>query len=437
MKLPGILLVSGAAALTSAACSRDEIINVDSDKAPGTSQPTIEALLNTSAIETWTDTVFSGFSGPANATFTLVQEGPDLFSHGLYRWTTIVDSVFSVDTFTAVIRYDSARVTVPLDSARTVPASDSTTVQLRAVLEDWDLGSANWNFAIDTVGEQVAWTVPGGTLGGVIAEQKFGEGATEVIFQLGALTDSLLRAWADTSQPNLGLAVTLADSGVFYGLLPRLDYQAVGEAEPDTFVEIGASVSQRTFIFDPPMTLPPPEVLQLGGIVGFRIYTELILPDSLLVTGGLGTISLGGAQINRAELELRSLAPPPAPFGAQNAFGALANRIGGDFKVLGPKTPLSEIIPLSDVIIDPDSLSAGSIVRFNLTERLQQLADSLDRFGTTISPTLRIAVRPFPAAAGFGFWQFGSAAGDTAFAPIVRIIFTPSIDFGLPNDRTR
>ena len=70
-------------------------------------------------------------------------------------------------------------------------------------------------------------------------------------------------------------------------------------------------------------------------------------------------------------------------------------------------------------------------------ERLQQLADSLDRFGTTISPTLRIAVRPFPAAAEFGFWQFGSAAGDTAFAPIVRIIFTPSIDFGLPNDRTR
>ncbi len=170
----------------------------------------------------------------------------------------------------------------------------------------------------------------------------------------------------------------------------------------------------------------------MGGVAGWRIYTELLVPDSIEISGGGGTVAIGGAQINRAELVLRSLSAPAPPFAAEQPFVVAANRIADDFKLLGEKTPIGEIIQGSDITIDPDSLAEGDELIINLTERLQEVADSLDRFGVTVLPRIRIGVRAIPEASTFGYWEFGSASGDTAFAPIIRIIFTPETDFGLP-----
>ncbi len=425
-------LIFAAIAFALAACKRDEIVSVDPEKAPRETAQTIEVLLNTSLLANWTDTVFSGFSGPSRATSILVQEGPDLFSHGLFRFDNILDSVFIPDTFSVILRYDSAKVVIPVDTSGSILGSDGTTVQLRLVDENWDDRTADWVFAIDSLGEQVEWTVPGGTLGDVLEEFLVTEEIDSVVIELGERSDSLLRAWNDTTRVNPGLALVVTDTGRFSVFLPTLTYQVIPELEPDTAIQIATFATERTYVFDPEAGDAPPGVLRVGGVDSYRIYTELILPDSFVITGGAGTVSIAGAQISRAELVLRSLRPPDPPFRAEKPFVVIGHRIADDFGVLGPKTPLAGIVDDSEATIDPDSLEEGSLVLINLSERLQQLADSLDRFDVLRPPPIRISIRAVPEGVTFGFWEFGSASGDPDLDPIVRIIFTPPTDFGVP-----
>ncbi len=416
----------------SVACTREEIVSVEPGNAPGETAPTVEALLNTAVIPDWTDTVFSGFSGPSNAGFIAVQESPDLVSHGLFRIGIVRDTVFVADTFSAVIAYDSARIIATVDANRSDFTDADITVQLRTVEQDWHNGTATWQLAVDTVGAQVPWTTPGGSFGSVLDEVVVTAADDSVVFELGAATDSLLSIWADTSQANLGLAFVVADSGLFVTFIPLLVYGTVPELFPDTTVVTASSATERTFVFDPPAPPVPTGVLRLGGVNGFRIYGQLVLGDSILVTGGTGVVAIGGAQINAAQLIIRSLNAPAPPFGAEAPFSSVTFRLAINFDVLGPKTPVAELVEGSDIIIDPDSLVLGSELRIDFTSRLQELADSLDRFGTEIEPQIRFGIRAIPEGSTFGYWEFGSAEGDSALAPILRIILTGATAFGLP-----
>ena len=420
-------------ALLFAACTRDEIVNVEPGNAPGESAETVESLISTSGLSDWIDTVFFGFSDADGASFTISAAGAALASRALIRFGSVPSDVFVRDTFSDIVSYDSTKLILPLDTARSMPASGGTTLRLVSVSEEWDAGSADWQFAIDSLGVAVPWSVPGGAFGDVLAEAVADTGDLEIVFDLAAISDSLLQAWADTTRQNNGVAVVAVDSGRITATLPRITFLAVPEADPDSMIALEQSPSERTFIFDPPAPLPPAGALRLGGIDGWRIYTQLLIPDSIEVSGGGGRLSIAGAQVQRAELILHALAPPPAPFTAEAPFGGGANRLADDFTVLGAKTPLAEPIIGSNFTLDPDSLEVGSTVRIDLTGRLQQVADSLDRFGMTIQPKIRIGVRALPEAGTFGYWEFGSSEGDPALAPVIRIVFTPDTEFGLPD----
>jgi hypothetical protein len=424
-------VLAAALVLAVGACGRDEIISVDSEAAPGQTSRTREALLTPDRLDVWVDMLYSGFARPSSATYVQIEEGtPNLISRALFRFGIVQDSVFLTDTVSGALRFDSVRVVAGMDTLRTVLSSTGTTLRLIAVGQQWDARSANWDFAVDTSGSQIAWSAgPGGTFGEVLAEATLTELADSVIFDLGARGDSLVRSWADTTQENTGLALAVSDSGRAILTAPRVQYRLVPEVEPDTSILLRAFANARTFIFDRSVLPNPQGVLRVGGVDGWRVFAELIVPDSVPVEGSTTRFRFRGATINKAELIFVSLEPPVAPFAAEADFTATVFDLADDFRVYGAKTPVGNAVLGSEFTFRVDSLAEGSVLRFNITRRIQTWA----RIASDSTPgPIRLMIRSLIEGGTFGFWEFGAVDGDVQFAPVLRIVFTPPIEFTVP-----
>ena len=411
------------------ACSRDEIVSIDPDEAPGNSPPTMEVVFGPADLTSWIDSVFSGFSGAFQAPFTRVETSSGLMSRGLVRFTNIADTVFVVDTLSGVLSYDSARVVYSVDSTLSALPEGGAAVQLLAVAEDWDNGSTNWELAVDSPGVTIPWSTPGGALGQLLDEVELTEITDSIVFQLGEATDSILRAWLDTTSVNTGFIVVLPDSGRLYLQLPVLRYFVVPEVAPDTSIQLSSGASQDTYIFDPSAGPPSAGVSRMGGVEGWRIYTEMLLPDSVMVEGFTDPQPLLGSTINLSELLLISLPPPDPPFAAERAYAAVSVRLADDYLIFGDKTPVGNLVGGSDFTVDPDSLAAGSVLGVDLTALIRDWARTPP---DSTPPAVRFALRSLPEASTFGFWEFGAADGDPAFEPVLRIVFTPPTRFAVP-----
>jgi hypothetical protein len=413
-------------------------VNVDPDAAPGRSSPTYEALLDASTLNAWIDTVYPGFASAATAGYIQIEDGtPDVTSRGLFRFDVIQDSVFVPGGSTGIVGFDSARVVFALDSARTVLAGGGTTAQLVSVEQEWDI-SANWELAVDSPGVSIPWTAgPGGSLGVVMSEVLVSEIVTDtttefpdsIVFELGEASDSLLSLWNDTTQVNTGLAIVVADSGRLVAFRPKVVYVVYPEVQPDTTVTLQEFATAGTFIFDQTAVTNVEGILRVGGVDGWRSFIELDVPDSVPVVGSTELAPLRGSSVNKAELVLTSFDPPTPPFGAETDFLTAVSELADDFGIYGPKTPIAGPVVGSEGIVKPDFLEADSIVSIDLTLLFQAWAkipvDSL-------VPPVRIQYRAAPDGQTFGFWEFGAIDGDPAYAPFLRIVFTPPVGFTIP-----
>jgi hypothetical protein len=97
--------------------------------------------------------------------------------------------------------------------------------------------------------------------------------------------------------------------------------------------------------------------------------------------------------------------------------------------VYGAKTPVGNVVPGSELLFRVDSLEEGSLLRLDVTRRLQMWANVPN--DSTPGP-LRLMIRSLIEGGTFGFWEFGSVDGDEQFAPLLRIVFTPPIEFTVP-----
>ncbi len=295
--------------------------------------------------------------------------------------------------------------------------------------QEWDARSATWELAVDSGGTRVPWVSgPGGALGQSLAEAVVDEESDSVVFDLGALSDSILGGWVDDAQVNTGLALVVGDSGRLALSAPRLSYLIVPEIRPDTGITI-SSVAARTYIFDRASAPVAAGVLRVGGVDGWRTFAELILPDSATAAASGERFRLRGAAVSKAELVLVSRAPPAEPFRAEQPFFGVVFRLVDDFRVFGPKTPVGDAIAASVTQVQPDSLSAGSSLRMDITRRIQDWAVIP---ADSTPPPVRLVIRAANEGANFGYWEFGAADGDPAFTPQLRIVFTPATEFSLP-----
>jgi hypothetical protein len=208
--------------------------------------------------------------------------------------------------------------------------------------------------------------------------------------------------------------VVVADSGHTRLFGARLDYNMIPVDNPDTAVAASSFATTETFIFDPTGTENIEGILRVGGVEAWRTYTQFVIPDSVPVLGSTELYPLRGSTINKAELLLISVGQRPAPFQAEGPFQTSTYALADDFLVFGPKTPVGNFVLAGDVIVFPDSIAMGDTAS----------PDSI--------PLLRFLIRPSNAASTFGFWEFGAIDGDPAFAPSLRIVFTPPVGFRLP-----
>jgi hypothetical protein len=427
------------AALVLTACERDEIVNVDPEAAPGPSSPTLETLLDTSVLSDWADTAFGGFTGAGVTSYIQVVGGaPVGTTRGLAQYNNVEVEVRIPGFISEVETYDSARVVIGVDSTQTfLPAAEMMILRLVEVQQEWDV-SATWEFAVDTPGVAVPWAGgPGGSLGPtILAEDTLAlvvvdtttEMPDSLVFWLGEASDSLLKLWADSLEVNTGLAVVVADSGNTRLFGARLAYNMIPVDNPDTAVAASSFATAETFIFDPTGTENIEGILRVGGVEGWRTYTQFVIPDSVPVLGSTELYPLRGSTINKAELLLVSVGQRPSPFKAEDAFQTSTYALADDFLVFGPKTPLGNFVRAGDVIVFPDSIAVGDTVRVELTLLVEDWSEaSLDSI-----PLLRFLIRPTSAAATFGFWEFGAIDGDPAFAPSLRVVFTTPVGFRLP-----
>jgi hypothetical protein len=420
-------------------------LSVDPEEAPGRSAPTVESLLGPADLDGWIDTVFSGFSSASGSPFMLVNDGsPDLVSRALFRFNApILDSIFVIDTLSAALRYDSLRVVVAVVQDRSQLASGGTTLQLRAVGDEWDPSSATWDFAVDSPGVATAWSAgPGGSLGVVLSEISVSVDTLDLepdslIFDLTEFSDSLLNLWADTAQANTGLGIVVADSGRLVLGIPRLQYNIIPEVNPDTAIEVACPSAtsiffcfpQKTYIFDQTTPLPLVGALRVGGVEGWRSFNELTIPDSVRVIGSSQKQVIRQSTVSRAELLISSLQPAGPPLWAEADLVGTVIRLNDDFTILGPKTPVGATVVTAPFDIEVDSLQAGSVIAIDITRLIQEWAAvPLD---SAVAP-VRFLIRARPEGTTFGFWEFGSTEAPPALRPFLRVVFTPDTEFAFP-----
>lgn len=414
-------LAAGAALVGLAGCTEEAIVAVDPD-VPGATVPTVEVSAFAAEIEGWQDTTYAGFELPATAGFKLLADRPDLQSRVLGRF----DIPASVLTSVGTVQIDSfvdAEFRIALDFGAD---PDSIIVpdyrfQVFALEESYDSLSANW---IERE-EAAPWTVPGATLGQLLASGEFTTALDTAVLAFSAPVDSVLTGWQETDgEPGVALVMGGGPSEVRVTSFD-LASQIQGVGRTDT---VAATFPSRavTFIYDPEQPMPG-EKLRLAGLPANRLYVQFSLPDSL------GGISLREATINHAEVRFRPLAPPEPPFALGRAILASVVEVLGDAFEVGSKVPVG--VPIPDpqtgsaqfITVTPEDLEEGEPLRVNVTPLVELVAAA-----DTLSQ-IRLTVRAAPTdAQAFGFWDFGSVESLQALQPELLMLVSPPVGFPVP-----
>lgn len=427
----GWILGLAAGAVLLAGCTERAITGTEPDSIPGQGASTVEIVLPAAGISTWRDTTFTGFATADQATFLLLGRQGTFHSRPLGRVVGLPDSV-ELDSLTwAVDSFTEARLVVVTDTLDVSIAAGGADMLVHALQRSYDPATATWQQAED--GQP--WDSAGGDLGAIVASGHVDPPPPDsavvdtVNLAFGANADSVLKAWR-ASDGDPGFALSFGSDGSRMRISRMSLHTKVRLVRPDTTMEVDQifAVTAETFIFTPALPAPGTS-LRVGGIPASRAYVEFTPPDSA------DGHPLRGAQISRAELVFRPLAPPAENQDMEIATSALLTGLGADFFELGPKTPvagLSGTSPGSNTsrfTIHPDSLRAGLPLVLDVTGVVRRWAATPP--DSTPDP-IRLGVRLQPDGQAQGYWDFGSAEADSLLQPVLRILVTPQVPFEAP-----
>lgn len=416
---------------TVAACSEQVPTALDGDALPG--EPV------TLAIELpWEDfasdlVVFGGYGAPsdlgtgvlANA-FAGTLNARTLVRFGAYPQSASVRDTAGTTVTDTDLTVIGGRV-VAVFNQRTSTVDGPVTLTLGSLQESWDRNSADWAFAVDSVGVQVPWSQVGG--GSVIpldtAVWNPADGDTLTF----ALDSAEVAAWAEDSE---GGRVDLVDAG------HRLFLSSVGlqvnvrpSVNPDTTIFLDVADRQVTFIYDPEPA-PPADGIRVGGapawrtILDLRVPTELNGPPALCDAVGC-PVTLDRGEISYAALVLRSRATEAA-YQPTDTLGLDAREVLSRDAL--PKAPLgSSIFGVTGRRI-PAALfgaQAGSEIEIPITPFVRNLVEGVDPATQIPYPNTLALLSTFePRSITFGSF-YGPGGPD---APVLKLIVTvgPSVE---------
>jgi hypothetical protein len=180
------------------------------------------------------------------------------------------------------ISFHGGRLVAFFDSV----GSDATkpiTLDLGIVRTGWDVRTADWTWAVDTVGNKLRWPEAGaGPVDEVtttVWDPSRGDSAVFVLDSAQAMmfrdtssTDSTLFVAARLSALTPGARLKLTDAAL------RLETHSSLVA--DTAFELSVGRSDLTFVYDPPPAAPT-DGLRVGGTPGWRSVLDVAVPRTL------------------------------------------------------------------------------------------------------------------------------------------------------------
>ncbi|HEX2166397.1 MAG TPA: hypothetical protein VHG09_04070 [Longimicrobiales bacterium] len=299
--------------LAAGACTQDSPTETGSGLLPPDAIRTFEIVLEPERYLQW-DTAFGLYSATADADYTLVANSYDgvLNSRVLLRYQ-IPQAISVLDT-AGVLRTDSMPIFFGGDVRVVIDTLASTeppaTLDLFRPTEDWDRLTATWQLRVDSAGEQVPWSEPGGSPGALIGSAMFDAGDTVRV----PVDSATIAFWADTAQALRGAILSSSTPGTrLRTASPTLRLRARSTLNPDTVVELTV-VPARTFIYEPQLG-ESTGVPRVGGTPAWRTIMRLNerLDTVTVACPGIPdcSLQLGDVSINYGALVLHPQMSPP------------------------------------------------------------------------------------------------------------------------------
>ena len=350
---------------------------------------------------------------------------PGLEAATLVRFGGYPSSVSVVDT-TGTNRLDTAAtfhdggVLVRFDTVSSVTGGP-VALSAHLVTEEWDPVSATWGFAIDTVENQVPWSVPGGGPAEELATGVWDPAEGDSVELV--LDSAVVAGWADSAAVR-DVRLVATTPGVRLRVASvRLRLRTVPTIRPDTTVSVAVGATAATFIYDP-VPGPPSTALRVGGAPSWRTVLNLQIPRILAGYPDLCDrldcpVNLRAEHVSYAGLQLTTVA-------GAGAF-ALSDSLALDVRMVTaprflPKSPLGPpsfgVGGLAAVPPELYSPEAGQVFEVPVTQHVRDQLRGETEAGDPISSTLALLTIFEPLSI-----EYATFAGrGSANPPVLRLI---------------
>jgi hypothetical protein len=436
-----------AVALASAACADDGPTGLGSNLIPGEVR-TFELLLDAAQFLE-NDTSMGGFIQPGhvnNPYLVANQFGGVVNAHLLLRFEALPTSIQYEDedgeTRTdAEPSFVGGSLVLPIDTLSVRSGGGTATVRLSTIGQNWAPGVATWEIRRrDDDGEDLPWSVPGGTPGDLVFEAEWDVAADSIVIPVDSQAVATI---FDQESGARGVLIQLSTGDARFRVLdeggtsPVFRVDAVPSADPEASatVDVALSANPRP-VFDAPEPDLAPGELRAGGLGGWRTTMQLKERlDTLTVTlPGVsegGQVRLRDLTISMAALVLEAL-PVPTAFEPEDTVGLEPRVLLVSENKPPGRAPVGGAVAVPHVI-DPDIFTEGGerrdvsipLTRFvsNLTRRRSDEDDP---------PASSLALISLPQAGTVGYGAFAgtsSPEGSRAARPRLRILVT-TVDNG-------
>jgi len=312
-------------------------------------------------------------------------------------------------------------------------------VELFDVTEEWHVPTVTWEMAVDTAGDQRAWSQPGGgpsTLLGAATFDAFSaqrrddeEGLLDTVSI--AIDSVAVARLGDPSSAMTGFLLAAAEPGLLLNVVGmKLVLTTVPSTRPDTIVEVQVPSEDLIFIFPSPPA--PGGWLRVGGTPSWRSVLTMSIPQNVPGTpeicGAVGCqVDLTEATLNLAELILTTR-ETEFGFQPQDTMGIDIRQVLNP--ELLPKSPLGGQLVPSLEVLPPVYFSsqAGTTVLFGVTELVADVLLAADQTGTIPVTAISLFSVIEPQIVGFASFEGGGGTG----APALRLLYTFANPVGLP-----
>ena len=424
----GVLLcIAGVIGLLG--CGEEDPTDVGGSLLPGQAIRTVELIVD-GATYLARDTSFTGYTRPSNAGyFVFANSFQGVFNANAIGHFDMPTAIAVVDTG-GTLRTDSmptlfaGRIVLLIDTLR---SDGPAPARFRAhrLTEEFDVGSANWTYRVDTTGVQTPWSQPGALGGMPIDTASWVAGRDSVVIPVDSAT---IAAWADTMNAARGAVVIMETAGiraVATDFVLRVDARST--LNPDTVVTTTIRPPERTFLFDPVLAAAGVEPL-VGGNPAWRAYFEfnsgidtltVACPDAPVTC----RIPLRDADITFAAMQLVPRVSPPGFLPSDSMQLVSRLLLVSDIAPL-PRSPLGAAIGVTRGFVRRTRFLApagGDPIEIPVTEYVRALvADT----STAVPLTRWIAVHP-----GIEGIDIGVAAFDPM--PRLRLVLTVASELQL------